>query len=710
MTAVVAGTGGRRTSWKRDRADWSELGGSALELLGLTSVAITQPLLDTFGKAPELFIARGARQQQVIAFGLIIAFAPALVLVAVEVLLGLVDRRLARWAHYGAVALLTAAIAVQIAKHLTDQGSKVLSLIAFVAAVGGVLLIRRASLARTFVRFLAVASVAFLAMFLLGSSVSTFVTDDAEVRPQRAAVGRPAPVVWIVLDELPIVSLMGPDNQIDAQLFPNLAELQQDSTWYRNHTTVAPDTTDAVPAMLTGKYPRNDDHPLPVVQEHPENLFTLLGSAYDLNVSEGWTQLCPSNLCPDLAGGARDEPLAGLVGDAMDLWGGLVLPNRFNETLGLGGDIFRFRSRQISEFAESLPGASRSQLNFLHVVLPHGAFEFLPSGQRYSGPADPFGIRGSPLYGKWSNEDFATIGRQRHLLQLQHTDRLIGEIFDRLRAVDRYDDALIVLTADHGAGFTPGHPFRGPTEGNYHEIMWTPLFIKGPRQGGARIDDRPIRSIDILPVVADMLALDIPWDVDGRADPDDRPPPDRLPLLRWGLNLLTPANGDSYVTINGRAGFERVLSADPVPPHDDAQMRVFRSGRFGDLIGTPIEQFDRGGETVLEGRFESEAFDDVELDGDPLPLFPAGEIASKEARGYDVAVAVNGRFAGAVRAIEDQPLEFVYRTEDFPTPRRRRWGIMIPPSMLREGSNRLELFVAEGEPDDLRLHPLRLQD
>ena len=47
-------------------------------------------------------------------------------------------------------------------------------------------------------------------------------------------------------------------------------------------------------------------------------------------------------------------------------------------------------------------------------------------------------------------------GRQRHLLQLAYVDSLIGDLVQELKAQGIYDDALVVLTADHGISFEPG--------------------------------------------------------------------------------------------------------------------------------------------------------------------------------------------------------------------------------------------------------------
>ena len=76
-----------------------------------------------------------------------------------------------------------------------------------------------------------------------------------------------------MLDELPVSTLTGPTASIDAELFPNLARLAADATWYRNATTVADSTSEAVPAQLTGELPEPGD--LPTSTHHPRSLFTL---------------------------------------------------------------------------------------------------------------------------------------------------------------------------------------------------------------------------------------------------------------------------------------------------------------------------------------------------------------------------------------------------------------------------------------------------
>ena len=95
------------------------------------------------------------------------------------------------------------------------------------------------------------APLVFLALFLVGSDVSKLVLPQDDAEASSAGVSRAAPVVMLVLDEFRVPTLMDRNHRIDPVRFPNLAKLSRESTWYRNATTVADQTTRAVPALLT---------------------------------------------------------------------------------------------------------------------------------------------------------------------------------------------------------------------------------------------------------------------------------------------------------------------------------------------------------------------------------------------------------------------------------------------------------------------------
>ena len=109
----------------------------------------------------------------------------------------------------------------------------------------------------------------------------------------------------------------------------------------------------------------------------------------------------------------------------------------------------------------------------------------------------------------------ATIRYQRHLLQLQYVDTVVGALVSQLRDAGVYDDALIVITADHGASLRSGFPFLQATEASFVDIAAVPLFFKSPGQRQGETVDANVETIDILPTLAAGLGVRLPWTADG---------------------------------------------------------------------------------------------------------------------------------------------------------------------------------------------------
>ena len=75
---------------------------------------------------------------------------------------------------------------------------------------------------------------------------------------------------------------------------------------------------------------------------------------------------------------------------------------------------------------------------------------------------------------------------------------------------------MIVVTADNGESFLHRDANRHlATPRTVEDIADTPLFIKRPFQHAGRISDRHVRTEDILPTIADVLGIRMPWRVDG---------------------------------------------------------------------------------------------------------------------------------------------------------------------------------------------------
>jgi hypothetical protein len=510
------------------------------QLLAVSGFALAQPLFDILGKNAEFFAVRGSTPGDIVLFGLVVTFVPALVLLAVELVVGVLSASAARVVHQVFLALLGAVFGVQALKRGGLDGTVVL--IGGAVVIGLVISVAawRARPARTFLNVLSAAPLVFLALFLLNSPVEKLVFAGGNAHAAAARVQSATPVVFLLFDEFPVIDLQEKDGAIDAQRFPNFSKLAAGSTWFRNTTTVSASTTVAVPAILTGTRPVKGA--LPIYRDHPNNLFTLLRHRYRMEVTESQTRLCPRSLCKSKRGNASSR-LSSLYSDVRIVYLHLLAPPALEDELpaideswgdfGAGStneadvatdqgppkvDLSTFylgRVHDFNRFVASFraPGNGPPTLYFLHVLLPHAPWLYFPDGRiRAVARTNAPGRRGE----LWFNAQLAEQAWQRHLLQTGYTDRLLGKFLRRLHRTGLWDKALVVVTADHGISFRGGDLRRHATRRNLAELAFTPLFVKLPGQGQGRVvDDRHVLTLDILPTIADVLGIKIPWKVDG---------------------------------------------------------------------------------------------------------------------------------------------------------------------------------------------------
>jgi arylsulfatase A-like enzyme len=110
---------------------------------------------------------------------------------------------------------------------------------------------------------------------------------------------------------------------------------------------------------------------------------------------------------------------------------------------------------------------------------------------------------------------YLTSLKEQYTTAIRYETDEIGKLLAGLERAGRYDDALIVLTSDHGeelydhGGFSHGYTL-------YDELLRVPLFIKLPGQKEARVVDEVVSTVDITPTVLDALGLPVPQ-MDGRS-------------------------------------------------------------------------------------------------------------------------------------------------------------------------------------------------
>ena len=279
---------------RRERGHVAELARNGAHLAALSALAFEQPLLDILGRNPAFFAVRGSSGTEIVLFALALTLGPPAVLLAIEAAVGAVSHAAAGALHLCFVGGLAAVVVLHGLTKSEALGGLGALVVAGTAGLAVAAIYARTTAVRTFATFLAPAPLLFLALFLLDSPVSKLVfTETAEAR--TVDVRAHTPVVLVVFDEFPTVTLMDRRGRIDAVRFPNFAALARDATWYRNSTTVH--LTPSSPCRRSSTASCRSPKRLPIFSDHRQNLFTFLGGTYQLDVVEALTHLCPATLC-----------------------------------------------------------------------------------------------------------------------------------------------------------------------------------------------------------------------------------------------------------------------------------------------------------------------------------------------------------------------------------------------------------------------------
>jgi hypothetical protein len=568
--------------------------------VGLAAFAIALPIVRVLADAPEFFLAHGLGRAATAGFFLGLIVVLPVVIGCALALLGRLDPR--------ARTVAMAALGIVACGGLLQPISAWSVPFVLGALVGGIVL-ALAEARRPMVRSVLASFTVFvllLAVWSLGPSrVGSYVRSSGEP-VVVAARTIDTPVVVLVLDEMSMIPVLGSDLAIDEERFPNLASLARTSHWFRNASSVSPQTSASVPALLSGQRP--DLAKIPVAADHPTNVFVQLGGSMDVVSYEPITALCPTSVCDrtdrnDDGSGGGVASARALLRDTAVVFRHAVSSEAMREALpsiergwaGFGSapatdldgsaaptggyGTFPAQVDELRRLTEGRPGG-KPDLIVGHLIAPHMPWITLHDGTTYEA-GDPAGLTATGGTLAWSDDDARRrTGYQRHLLQLGALDRALGAARAELEAAGTWDDAIVVVTADHGVQFEAGGA-RAVGPGGV-EVTNVPLFIKRPHQTEGVVEESAALTIDLLPTVLGLLGLPSEGDLDGvdlfgGAVPEVRPDA----FLVGEGDAITPDQGSGAVApaVERRAGW-----IDP----DGGWDAAYQPGIARPLIGRPI--------------------------------------------------------------------------------------------------------------------------
>src|SRR5687768_15128278 len=267
-----------------------------LNLAVLWTFAVAQPLFDLLKDNPEFFAARGSSGFDIVSFSVLLVVLPPAILLAVELLLGLIRPKLRDGAHGVFLGALVALIAAQALKKAFDASDTVLIVLALAVGAALAVLWARAEPVRSFLNVLSPVPLVFLLLFLFSGQISELAFPSEAKARTIGGVAR-APIVVVLLDELPSNTLVNAEGELDTERFPGFGALAANATWFKNAYTVYDSTERAQPAIMDGNLPEEDHQP--ISSDHPNSIFSLFGRTHRMNVSEEATTVCSHDLCED---------------------------------------------------------------------------------------------------------------------------------------------------------------------------------------------------------------------------------------------------------------------------------------------------------------------------------------------------------------------------------------------------------------------------
>jgi Sulfatase len=705
-----------------------------LHLGGLWAIAVVQPLFDLVGANPEFFVAHRAGRLDILLLVVALSFVLPTLLAGGVGVAGLVGSRTGTSVFYAVLGTLAGLMAMQLAVRAGASSWPVPVAAAAAASAGVVMAYRAWAPARSFFSVLSIATLVVPGVFLskpgIRSIVWRGVGGSGAVQPNSGhGESVSTPVVLVIFDELPLVSLLDANRHIDADLYPHLAAFAADGVWFRNATTVDEYTKYALPAMLSGRYPSRAA--LPSAMDYPDTLFTLLAPTHRLEVSEAVTALCPPTLCVLVD---PPSPLGRIIAMSADLrvvflhlvltsdltqglpdptttWAGFAsgdapVPtdpdlqpgDRDSDDSRIAADVMRrhwqqgIQAARVAPVRQFIDGISHDDpqptFYFLHTLVSHQPHHMLP--------IDKENRTWNLLPGKrgWNRGHSWAVGQhyQRHLLQVGFVDQLVGRLTAQLKSAGLYDRAVIVVTSDHGISHLPNAPQRDLVARTAAEVMRVPLIIKFPKAMAvpSRVSDANVESIDIVPTIADAAGLRVTWAIDGVSLLDDNRPARRFKEMFSGDQRRRHRFAAAGPDLAPALARKLELFGDGARN----RQRAPRVPEFDGLIGLPLTALriaDDGPPAEVTDAWE---FDHVDLASPAVVFDVSGRFASPRPETY-VAVAVNGVIEAVTRTWESNP---------------RGWSATPGFKAWRQGRNDIGVFLIERDQSGLLLRRVTLKD
>jgi arylsulfatase A-like enzyme len=337
---------------------------------------------------------------------------------------------------------------------------------------------------------------------------------------------------------------------------PHLDALAREGTWFAHCYSTSATTGAAHVSLFTSLYP-HEHGVLANKQRFPRGLPTLMRALRD-----------------------RGYHAAGFVSSVV-VGRKMGVQDEFDHFDDEGTTVERNRPQRPERPAAATLSAAAAHLASLppdapfflwvHLIDPHGPYQAPENADRFVGDAHfsrspvllpvasgDWVLGHIPAYQALGPRREADFYVARYDAEIRYADEALGRFFVALREQRRYDDTLIVVTADHGETLAEPTHKRFFSHGTiaYDEVVRIPLVIREPR-GGQRLRpldrERLVSSLDVAPTVLELLAAPPVAGFRGRSllgAARDREEP-VFSLGAYGTDLLEKTIGTQFSVLRG---------------------------------------------------------------------------------------------------------------------------------------------------------------
>ena len=660
-----------------------------LTYLSLSTMAIAQPILDLYGKNPTVFSAAKLSSFEVALFVSIIVLLPAVLATGLDRLTRFFGPKVNESARLWMIAGFSFLLGIAVARWVSVDGNVGAFGLGFVFAVVLPIAYDKRKAIREWSRWLSVLAVAVTASAVLQLQPILFQSNGPA---SDAVVGnKDVSVLNIVFDEFPLYSLLSDDGTINAERYPGFAALANESTWYRNNVAESNFTHQAVPAVLASAIPQQEGGPF--LTQYPKNIFTLFAGKTSVGGIEPVTSLCPKSVCQ-----GPDEETAlfelsrfkNFMRDASYVYGQRVLPpllRRYVPSIegtwgGFGAVANKFKEQfdvgalsqvdAIVNGTQTFVDDSEQRVQVVHALVPHAPWRITPDN------------RVAPLSRSIStsnpeSEDGVRDTYQTFLYQVAAADNIIVDVISKLKKSGKWDNTMLVVTADHGISFVPTLPQRHTdftekeTVGDIYRI---PTFIKYPKQTNGVVSDCAMSNLDLLPTIIETTGTKTSWTFGGRSVARS------CPTNR--VREVVSATGETAVMSGGFEEVrERLAYYSDMVSNKGPNRRVAAIGSSADLIGRPISSDLINSEVATWMVNQKNSFKNVTNQrGSKVPSLITGTIrlSTPVDLGTEGIVAINGVAAGVIGELSGARDVVPYTA-------------LLDYTLLTPGDHTVELFV-----------------